>query len=262
MRLDLERGVPMAISSITSYTLVTFGIFLALSQLGLNFASLGLLAGALGVGIGFGLQSIINNFLSGLILVFERPITEGDIVKIQLDEGEVIRIGTRATTLRLYDASELIVPNSDIVSEKVINWTRANRQRRLRFEFVLPIQDLDPARVVYLIEDAMKNIIQSADLPAPAVYYDGVEDNKARFYIHFWAEREIPFTKNQVYTDVFNTLRLHGIGMIVPEAISLKQVDEHAFQEEAAIEEVPAEKQENESKDDDVTPDPSAEKQA
>ena len=185
-----------------------------------------------------------------------------DVVKIQLDEGEVIRIGIRATTLRLYDASELIVPNSDIVSQKVINWTLANRQRRLHFEFVLPIQDLDPTRVVYLVEDAMKNITQSADLPAPAVYYDGVEDNKARFYIHFWVEREILFTKNQVYTDVFNTLRLHGIGMIVPEAISLKQVDEHAFQEEAAKKEVPAEKQEAESKEDDVTPDPSAEKQA
>lgn len=232
-RLDLERGVPMAISSITSYTLTTFGVFLALSQLGFNFANLGLLAGALGVGIGFGLQSIINNFLSGLILVFERPIAEGDIVKIQADEGEVIRIGIRATTLRLYDASELIVPNSDIVSQKVINWTLANRQRRLRFEFVLPLQDLEPTKVVNWIEDAMKNIIQSADLPQPAVFYDGVEDNKAKFYIHFWVEREILYTKNRVYTEIHEVMKAHGISLLVPEAIALKQVDERPFAEDA-----------------------------
>lgn len=236
-RLDLERGVPMAISSITSYTLVTFGVFLALSQLGFNFANLGLLAGALGVGIGFGLQSIINNFLSGLILVFERPITEGDIVKIQLDEGEVIKIGIRATTLRLYDASELIVPNSDIVSQKVINWTLANKQRRLKFEFVLPVADLDPTKVVYLIEDAMKNIIQSNDLPEPAVFYDGIEENKAKFYIHFWVEREILYTKNRVYTEIHRVMKEHGIGMIVPSAVSLKQVDEHLFQDKSSEDE-------------------------
>ena len=237
MRLDMERGVPMAISSITSYTLVTFGVFLALSKLGFNFANLDLLAGALGVGIGFGLQSIINNFLSGLILVFERPITEGDIVRIQTDEGEVIRIGIRATTLRLYDASELIVPNSDIVSQKVINWTLANKQRRLRFEFVLPVAGIEPSKVVYLIEDAMKNIIQSADLPEPAVFYDGIEDNKAKFYIHFWVEREILFTKNRVYTEIHRVMKEHGIGMIVPSAISLKQVDEHSFKEDKTGEE-------------------------
>lgn len=231
MRLDLDRGVPMAISSITNYTLVTFGVFLALGQLGFDFANLGLLAGALGVGIGFGLQTIINNFLSGLIIVFERPITEGDIVKIQLDEGEVIRIGIRATTLQLYDSSELIVPNSDIVSQKVINWTLANKRRRLRFDFELPLAGLDPERIVLLVEDAMKNIIQSGTLPDPKVYYDGIAENKGRFFIHFWVEKDILYIKNQVYTEIYQTLKNKGIGLTAPSIISLTQVDEHPYKD-------------------------------
>jgi potassium efflux system protein len=250
MRLDLERGVPMAISSITNYTLVTFGIFLALSQLGFDFTNLGLLAGALGVGIGFGLQSIINNFLSGLIIVFERPITEGDIVKIQLDEGEVIRIGIRATTLRLYDSSELIVPNSDIVSQKVINWTLANKTRRLRFDFQLPLAGLDPERTVMLVADAMKKVIQSGNLPEPMVYYDGIDENRGKFFIHFWVERDILFTKNRVYTEIYRTLKAKDIGMIAPDMISLTQVDDHLYTEDKESE-----------KESSITPDPEEPKQ-
>src|SRR6185295_14564796 len=104
------------------YALVVIGLLVALAAAGFEVGQLALVVGALGVGIGFGLQNVVNNFVSGLILMFERPIQPGDIVEITGTSGKVSEIGMRATTLTTAEGADVIVPNGTLLSEKLINW--------------------------------------------------------------------------------------------------------------------------------------------
>src|SRR5262249_13342205 len=116
--LDLPRGVPRAISAAANYMILLFGFFIAMSAAGLDLGRVTLLAGAFGVGIGFGLQNIVNNFVSGLILLFERPVRIGDMVEMAQMSGRVRRIGIRSSTIATPDGAEVIVPNASLISER------------------------------------------------------------------------------------------------------------------------------------------------
>ncbi|MFW5973497.1 MAG: mechanosensitive ion channel domain-containing protein, partial [Bacteroidota bacterium] len=118
-RWELERGVGDSINSLVHYTLITVGVLIGLSALGVELQNFAIIAGALGVGIGFGLQNIVNNFVSGLILLFERPVRAGDTVVIEGELGTIKKIGLRSTVVQTFDQAEVIVPNGDLVSEKV-----------------------------------------------------------------------------------------------------------------------------------------------
>ena len=128
-RVSLARGVPYAISTIVNYAVLLLGFFFAVSAAGLDLTRVTVLVGAFGVGIGFGLQTIFNNFISGLILLFERPIEVGDEIRIGDASGTVRRIGIRASRIRQWDNAEVIVPNSRLISENVKNWTLSSRRR-------------------------------------------------------------------------------------------------------------------------------------
>jgi len=130
-RRQMDRGVRDAIKKLLHYALVLVGFMLAISALGFQLQHLVVVAGAFGVGIGFGLQDIVNNFLSGLILLFERPVKVGDGILIDGEYGMVVKIGLRSTVVETLDQSELIVPNSQIISQKVTNWTLSTRRVRL-----------------------------------------------------------------------------------------------------------------------------------
>lgn len=130
-RLNLTRGVPGAISSISSYLIVGFGILVAIMGSGIDLNSFALIAGALGVGIGFGLQDIVKNFISGLILIFEHPIQVGDAVQVDELSGRVMHIGIRSSTIKTWDGAEVIVPNGNLISNKLINWTLSDQRRRI-----------------------------------------------------------------------------------------------------------------------------------
>ena len=119
----LERGIPYAISTMVHYLILLVGFFIALGALGIDLTKITILAGAFSVGIGFGLQNVINNFVSGLILLFERPIKIGDVIEVGGSVGEVLSIGIRASVIRTADGSEVIVPNGSLISSQVINWT-------------------------------------------------------------------------------------------------------------------------------------------
>jgi potassium-dependent mechanosensitive channel len=130
-RRQLDRGVRDAIKKLLHYALVLIGFMLAISALGFQLQHLVVVAGAFGVGIGFGLQDIVNNFLSGLILLFERPVKVGDGILVDGEYGTVVKIGLRSTVVETLDQSELIVPNSQMISQKVTNWTLSTRRVRL-----------------------------------------------------------------------------------------------------------------------------------
>ncbi|RLD80820.1 MAG: hypothetical protein DRJ15_06085, partial [Bacteroidetes bacterium] len=122
-KVKFGRGVPGIISLIVRYTIITIGFILSLTVLGVDMTKLTILIGALGVGIGFGLQDLINNLISGFILIFERPIQVGDTIQFGEREGKVEEIGIRSSIIKTYDGSEVIVPNGKLISEELINLT-------------------------------------------------------------------------------------------------------------------------------------------
>lgn len=129
-RFDLRRGTAVAISGTTRYLVLLAGFVLAAGVAGVDLSKIGFLAGALGVGVGFGLQNIVSNFISGLILLFERPIQVGDAVDVSGAAGTVTQIGIRASTVHTFDGADVIVPNADLISKSVTNWTGSNPNRR------------------------------------------------------------------------------------------------------------------------------------
>jgi small-conductance mechanosensitive channel len=128
---ELQVGVRISIARLIHYGFVFVGFLLALVALGVQLRDVTIIAGALGVGIGFGLQGIVNNFVSGLILLFERPVKVGDYIQLGEQWAEIKRIGLRATVVETLDRSEIVVPNSDLVSNQVTNWTLSSRMARL-----------------------------------------------------------------------------------------------------------------------------------
>lgn len=219
-RINLPRGVSMAVGSITNYGIMFLGFFMALSSLGFDLAKLSLLAGALGVGIGFGLQNIVGNFISGLILVFERPITIGDIVTVDTIEGEVTAIGIRASKIRQYDGAELIVPNSSLISKNVINWTLSDKRRRIKLVIQTGTK-AKPEHVIQWMEEAVAQVEGVLKHPVSKAYFESVVDQSYQFYIHYWVSKDILSVKNEVNIQIIENLKKHKVTVSAQRKVEL-----------------------------------------
>ena len=184
----LARGIPYAISTMLHYAVLLLGFFIALGALGIDLTKLTILAGAFSVGIGFGLQNIINNFVSGLILLFERPIKVGDVIDVGGNVGEVSRIGIRASVIRSADGSEIIVPNGSLISSQVINWTLTDRKRAVELS-VNVVGDADPQRVVELLKSTAAAHPGVAKQPLPQVYVTNFSAGTLTFQLRAWIDR-------------------------------------------------------------------------
>lgn len=184
-RLDLPRGVPGAISTGTHYLIIAAAVLFGTAAAGIDFTRLAILVGALGVGIGFGLQNIVNNFISGIILLFERPIQVGDHVQIGSLMGAVKRIGIRASTVRTYEGSEVIVPNGDLISGQLINYTLSDRARRLEVRVGVAYgSDVDQVQSVLL--EAIRAVDKVLEDPKPMVLFLGFGESSLDFRVLFW----------------------------------------------------------------------------
>jgi small-conductance mechanosensitive channel len=168
-RARLRQGLPYAISTLLNYVILLVGFFVAMAVLGVDMTKVTILVGAFSVGVGLGLQNIINNFFAGLILLFERPVKVGDIIQIEDATGYVERIGIRASVIRTRSGADVIVPNGKLIADRVINWTLSSRQHGIE----LPIsvaQDTDPTRVVALLErTAAAHPLVTGDPPPQAL---------------------------------------------------------------------------------------------
>ena len=182
---NMEHGVKYAIKTLVHYSLILLGFLVAISVAGIDMSKFAILAGALGVGIGFGMQNIVNNFISGLILLFERPIKIGDTVSIDNEWGTISRIGLRSTVIETFDRSEVIVPNSELIAQKVTNWTLTSHVTRV----VLPVG------VAYgtPLEDVLEVLLKVArehsevlDDPAPSAIFIGFGDSSINFELRAW----------------------------------------------------------------------------
>src|SRR5688500_14868492 len=138
-RTHLDPALQFAVGRMVGYVILAFGFYIAMLAVGFNLSSLAVLAGAVGVGVGFGLQNIINNFVSGLIILAERPIAIGDRIEIEGLAGQVTHISLRSTTVVTNDNISIIVPNADFISKPVTNWSHGDDKVRMRIKLTVAI---------------------------------------------------------------------------------------------------------------------------
>lgn len=209
-RLQLPRGVPGAISMLVRYTIIGIGAFLAISAIGIDLSRFGLLAGAMGVGLGFGLRNVIENFVSGLIIIFERPIEVGDTVEVNDVIGNVGNIGIRSSTVKTFDGSDVIVPNAQLISNQVTNWTMSDRRRRIQLPVKVAFGN-DPHKVLELLLKVASEHQGVLGFPEPVALFNGFGDNYLDFTLNYWVSDNIPQTKSEVALGVHDTILEAGI---------------------------------------------------
>jgi small-conductance mechanosensitive channel len=186
-RTRLDVGARASFVNIVIYSLWVFAIYTGINILGINLSSLAFMAGALGVGIGFGLQNIVNNFISGIILLFDPSIQVGDMVQVGDDFGTVNRINIRTTVVQTFDNASLIIPNSDMLSNKVTNWSFGDPKIRRHVDVGVAYgSDVKLVRKILLqIVADMPDIM---DDPAPRVDFKDFGDSALIFRVRFWID--------------------------------------------------------------------------
>jgi len=217
-RVETGRGVPYAISGLVRYTLIFLGFLVALSAAGFELSKLTVIIGGLGVGVGFGLQNVVSNFVSGLILLFERPVQVGDAVQLSGVWGSIRSIGIRASVIRRFDGADVIVPNEALITGEVTNWTYADKRRRMEID--VGVEYGTPARRVIdlLVEVAKAHPKVIAD-PEPRAYFTDFGDSSLDFKLRFWVEdfNDGYSTKSDVSVAVQEALDEAGIGVPFPQ---------------------------------------------
>lgn len=214
--INLPKGTADAVSMLIRYVIVVISIYLALISLGINLDKFGFIAGALGVGIGFGLQNIVLNFVAGLILAIERPIHIGDVIEVDTFMGRVTDIGVRASKIKTWDGSELIVPNGLLISNKVNNWTLTDEKRRLEIKISTSF-DAEPEKVIEILSKVANEHPETKDQPVPFVLFDGYGSSSFDFTIYCWVEFSASLkTRSEIAVNAHKQLVAAGISVPVP----------------------------------------------
>lgn len=184
-RTHLHESLQYSIAKIVHYVYVVIGLFIALQIVGITMSSLTVLLGAIGVGVGFGLQNIVNNFVSGLVILVERPINMGDRVEIGNVAGKVVRIGGRSTTVTTNDNISIIVPNANLITETVTNWSLGDPTVRFRIPINVAYgSDVDKVKTLLL--QVAEEHPATLKTPPPTVYFDGFGDNGIQLELAVW----------------------------------------------------------------------------
>lgn len=182
---DLGIGMRQSIATIVRYVVIAIGLIIIIQSAGIDLSTLTVLAGAAGLGIGFGLQNIINNFVSGLIILFERPIKVGDRVDVGSVHGDVVNISARATTIVTNENIAIIVPNADFISSKVTNWSYTDRN--VRFDIPVGVSyRSDPEVVTRLLLEVANGHQGVLRTPPPGVLFVEFGDSSLNFTLQVW----------------------------------------------------------------------------
>ncbi|GAB4250344.1 MAG: mechanosensitive ion channel [Ekhidna sp.] len=218
-KANFEKGARNSIGLISRVLFMFIGSIVIIQSAGIDMSSLSLLAGALGVGIGFGLQNITDNFISGIIILFEKPIKVGDRIVVGETEGDVINISVRATTILTNENVSIIVPNSEFISSRVINWS--HNDRNIRFDIPVGVSyHEDPAEVrKVLMEVASKNehVLKT---PQPFVFFDEFADSSLNFTLAVWTSTHTDKPrrlKTELYFEIFERFKEKGIEIPFPQ---------------------------------------------
>lgn len=229
-RVNLAGGVPYAISTMLHYLILVIGFVTAIAALGFDLTKFTILAGAFGVGLGFGLQTIVNNFVSGLILLFERPVKVGDTVQLGEHQGDLNGIGLRASVVRKVDGSEVIVPNSKLISEEVINWTLSDQQRRIDINIGVAYGN-DPEHIIELLTEIAVSHENILETPPPRTLFTAFGENSLEFQLRAWTDDTVRWViiKSEIAVEVHKTLNRENIEIPFPQRdLNLKIISSDA----------------------------------
>ena len=222
----IDIGIRLAVGTIIRYLILILGFIIVLQTAGIDLSTLAILAGALGVGIGFGLQNITNNFVSGIVILFERPIKVGDRIEVGDIAGDVVKISMRSTTILTNDNISVIVPNSEFISSTIINWS--HNDRNVRFNIPIGVSyGSDPEKVKSLllnIAEGEKTVLKN---PIPDVIFDEFADSSLNFTLRVWTQKHITtpqVLKSKLYFQIFKVFKENGIEIPFP------QRDVHIFE--------------------------------
>lgn len=214
----VNRGIQDAIAIVIQFVLTSLGILIILQSNGVDVSSLTILASVLGVGIGFGLQNIANNFISGIIILLERPIQIGDFINLGDLFGTVERIGVRSTEIRTLDQVTIIVPNSEFIETKVVNWSHGHPVSRLHVPLGVAYGS-DIAKVSEAVLDAAKNHSDILSYPQPQLWFLGFGESELSFDLLVWIRD--PRSQFQIRSDLYYlieaNLRRYGIEIPFPQ---------------------------------------------
>ncbi len=214
-----ELGIRQAIGGIVRYIVVFLGLLIILQTAGIDLSALTVLAGALGIGIGFGLQHITNNFVSGVIILFERPIKVGDRIEVGGTHGKVIDISARATTIITNDNVSIIVPNSEFMQSRVINWSHNDQNVRFRIP-VSVAYDSDVEQVIKLLLEVGREDPHVLQEPPPAFRLVEFGDNGIHFELLVWTSEYI-HRRGKFMSDlnvrIIRKFNRHGIQIPFPQ---------------------------------------------
>lgn len=211
-RTPLPRGVPGAISSMVYYTIICLGIVAAFSAAGLKLSELQFLMGAVGVGIGFGLRNVINNFVCGVIVIFERPINVGDEIEVGPQVGRVKAIGIRATNITTPNGADVLIPNSKFISTDVINWTLSDNKRRIELALTLPYFE-DTDKLTEVLVATVSGHEDVFDTPAPVANVTDVKEAETSVIVRCWVDisEKVEPLRGELFVAIDKALRELGV---------------------------------------------------
>jgi len=227
---SLDVGQKFALEKGLGYIVFLLGLIIGLQSMNINLSSLAVIGGALGIGIGFGLQSIARNFISGLILLIERPIKVGDRVEVGELNGDAVHLGARATWIRTNDNIVVIVPNSEFIENRVTNWTANDRQ--VRFSVPLGVSyGSDPEHVREVLLRAAVAHPDVLESPKPDVIFVGFGDSSLDFELRVWTTRQVQtpqVIRSELYFHIFKAFREEKIEIPFPQRdLHLKSAPAH-----------------------------------
>ncbi len=219
VKASFELGARNSIGMIARFSFLFIGGIVIIQGAGIDLSSLSLLAGALGVGIGFGLQNITDNFISGIIILFEKPIKVGDRIVVGDIEGDVINISVRATTILTNENISIIVPNSEFISSRVINWS--HNDRNIRFDIPVGVSyNEDPVIVREILMDVADENPHVLKSPKPHVFFDEFADSSLNFTLAIWTASHTDkprILKSELYFSIFEKFRERGVEIPFPQ---------------------------------------------
>jgi len=216
-RITISKGMPNTISMLLKIAFITGGFFLAAAAAGMQLNNLSIVIGAFSVGIGFGLQNIFNNMVSGLILAFERPIKVGDTIEVGTLTGVVKKISFRSSTIRSFDGAEVIVPNGNLISDSMINWTLSDITRRMDIR-VGVAYGTDPELVLEILKGVAEAHEQVRKRPAPSAFFIGFGDSSLDFRLLAWTDIDHRLTtESELHVSIDAKLKEAGIEIPFPQ---------------------------------------------